>query len=90
MWVKNWRCRDITFTTQRISNRETMGSVNSTFCENVFEESYLQNRYTIRIVAQSEIKCWNVLNYLLSPKFKLLGNSEFNHLNIILTLSVII
>lgn len=31
----------ITFTTQRTSNLETMGSVSSTFCEKFFEESYL-------------------------------------------------
>ena len=29
-------------------------------------------------------------NYKLSQKLKLLGNSEFNHLNIILTTSIIV
>lgn len=38
------RIKTMTLTTQRMSKREMIGSVNSTFCEKVFEESYLQKR----------------------------------------------
>ena len=41
----------------------------------------------LKTMIELKISCSNImLNYWLSKKFKLLGNCEFNHLTIILTI----
>lgn len=70
---KNKSRRDgiLTLTTQRTSNRDKIGSVNSTFWEKVFEESYLIYKFVIflsyarKISTEKLFKCISLVNTFL-------------------------